>query len=312
MIVIFESVLPVFLLIAAGAVLRRSPIISETAWPGMEQLTYWFLYPALLFVSIYNADFSTLQLDALLAALLFCLFLMGALTLALWPAMRRSGIVAHSEYSSVFQTSIRWNAFIALPVAQAVFPPEGATVVALTMAVIIIPINIVSVFVVSRFANREMSLGRTFLRVALNPLIIGAGSAVLLRLAPFDLYQPINETLGLVGAAALGIGLLAIGANLRATDLAGMRGAVWLPVVIKLAVFPTVMIGVAKLLGITGPQLQYLVLCAAVPTATNGYLLARQLGGDAELYAVVATLQTALSVLTLPAALTIAAQLSSG
>lgn len=312
MILIFESVLPVFLLIAAGALLRRSPVISAAAWPGMEQLTYWFLYPSLLFVSIYNADFSTLQLDALLAALLFTLFLIGALTLALWPVMRRSGIVSHAEYSSVFQTSIRWNAFIALPVAQAVFPPEGATVVALAMAVIIIPINIVSVFVVSRFANREMSLGRTFVRVALNPLIIGAGSAVLLRLAPFELYQPINETLSLVGAAALGLGLLAIGANLRAADLAGLRGAVWLPVVIKLVVFPTVMIAVATLLGITGPQMQYLVLCAAVPTATNGYLLARQLGGDADLYAVVATLQTALSILTLPAALTIAAQLSSG
>jgi malonate transporter len=35
--------------------------------------------------------------------------------------------------------------------------------------------------------------------------------------------------------------------------------------------------------------LTILALCAAVPTAMNGYLLARQMGGDAPLYAAVAT-----------------------
>src|SRR5690606_26993274 len=145
-------------------------------------------------------------------------------------------------------------------------------VVALAMAVIIIPINIASVFVVTRFANREASLGWTLLRVALNPLIIASGSAVLLRLMPFELYGPVNETLRLLGAAALGLGLLAIGAGLRPGDLAGLRAAIWLPVVIKLAIFPATMITIATMLGVSGPQLQYLVLCAAVPTAMNGYL----------------------------------------
>ncbi len=40
----------------------------------------------------------------------------------------------------------------------------------------------------------------------------------------------------------------------------------------------------------------------------NGYLLARQMGGDAELYAAVTTLQTVVSFLTIPAVLAISAQ----
>lgn len=312
MLAIFESILPIFLIVGAGVVLRRVPVISETAWPGMEQLAYWFLYPSLLFVTIYNADFSGLRLDALLAALLICIVLMGAFTLALWPLLRRSGLVAHGEFSSVFQTSIRWNGFIALPVAQNVFPPEGAAVVALAMAVIIIPINVASVFVVTRFANGEASLGRTLLRVALNPLIIASGSAVLLRMMPFELYAPLNETLRLIGSAALGLGLMAIGAGLRLGDLAGARFALWLPAAIKLALFPATMVAVALLLGVEGAQLGYLALCAAVPTAMNGYLLARLLGGDAELYAAVTTLQTGLSFFTIPVVLSLVAQLASG
>jgi hypothetical protein len=60
------------------------------------------------------------------------------------------------------------------------------------------------------------------------------------------------------------------------------------------------------------PELRYLALCAAVPTAMNGFLLARQLGGDAELYATVTTLQTAVSFLSIPAVLTLVAYIGSG
>lgn len=312
MLVILESILPIFLLIAAGMVLRRLPIINDAAWPGMEQLSYWFLYPSLLFVTIYNADFSGLRLDAMLAALLTGVAFMAMLMLALWPVLRSTRLVAASEYSSVFQTSIRWNGFIALPVATKIFPPEGAAVVALAMAVIIVPINVFVIFVVMRFANRQASLGRTLLQVALNPLVLAVCLGVILRLTPFGLYEPVNETLRLVGNAALGLGLMAIGASLRPGDLVGMRFAIWLPVVMKLAVFPVVLVGLAMLFGLRGEPVLYLALCAAVPTAMNGYLLARQLGGDAELYAAVTTLQTAVSFFSIPLVLALAAQVSSG
>lgn len=44
----------------------------------------------------------------------------------------------------------------------------------------------------------------------------------------------------------------------------------------------------------------------------NGYMLSRQLGGDAQLYATVATLQTVLAFFTIPIVLAMVAQLSSG
>lgn len=312
MTIIFESILPVFLLIVAGFALRRTPVIAETAWPGMEQISYWFLYPSLLFVTIYNADFSGLKLDAMLLALLLSICLMMALTGILWPLLRGGGAIKASEFSSVFQTSIRWNGFIALPIAQKIFAPEGAAVVALAMAGIIVPINVVVIYVVMRFADRDVSIARTILRVALNPLVIAVSAALLFRLLPFGLYQPLNETLKLVGNAALGLGLIAIGASLRPADLTTLRLAVWVPVIMKLIVFPVLLITIAMMLGVSGNQLAYLALCAAVPTAMNGYMLARQLGGDAQLYATVATLQTVLAFFTIPIVLAMVAQLSSG
>lgn len=312
MLAIFESILPIFLLIVIGNLLRRSSLVIPAAWPGLDQLGYFFLFPALLFVTIVNADFAGLQLNAMMAALLISVALMCGLTYALWPVLERTGLVLESEFSSVFQTTVRWNSFIALAVAEKIFLPAGMAVVALVMLVIIIPLNIASTFVVTRFADRTANWRRLGWNMATNPLILAMLAGIVMRQMPFGLYPPLNETLGLVGSAAIGMGLIAVGASLKPGDLAQMRFAIWLPTVLKLVVFPALLVAVAMGLGVTGEQLGYLALCGAVPTAMNGYLLARQLGGDAELYAAVATLQTGISFLTIPAVLAVTAQFSAG
>ena len=201
---------------------------------------------------------------------------------------------------------------MALAIAQKIFPPEGMAVVALAMAVIIIPLNIVSVFVVTRFADKPMEWRKLLWTMATNPLILPCIAAIAMRSMPFGLYEPINETLQIAGQAALGLALLAIGASLRLSELLRRRLALVLPVVLKLLAFPLVLIAIALAIGVRGDDLVYLTLITAVPTATNGYLLARQLGGDAELYAAVTTLQTVVSFFSIPAMLGLAAQFGGG
>ena len=72
---------------------------------------------------------------------------------------------------------------------------------------------------------------------------------------------------------------------------------------LKLILFPLVTYALATAFGITGMALTVMVLGASVPTAMNGYVLARQLGGDARLYSAVVTVQTVVSIITLPIAL---------
>ena len=79
MFAIFESILPIFILISAGQILRRLPLIRDEGWQGLDQLGFWFLYPALLFSSIFKADFSGLSIGPMLFALMGSVFLFGAL-----------------------------------------------------------------------------------------------------------------------------------------------------------------------------------------------------------------------------------------
>lgn len=307
MLAIFESILPIFLIIIVGNLLRRTPLLDGAGWLGLEQISYWLLFPVLLVTTLFHADFSGLQLDAMMIALLAVIFVTAALLLASWPLWRRTGSFTAAEFSSVFQTALRWNSFVALAVAHSAFPPPAITVVALVMAVIIVPLNIMSVAVVARFGSHQADWPSVLRKTATNPLILGVVAGLLLRFLPNGLYAPLDEALTLTGEAAIGMGLLTVGAGLRPSDLLRPRLALWVPVVIKLALLPVLLGGFAYALGVRGDDLVYLVLCGSVPTATNGYVLARQLGGDAEFYAAVATLQTALAVLTMPVALAAAA-----
>ena len=58
MLPIFESILPVFLLVVLGALLKRWRLIDRDMWNGLEQLGFFVLFPSLLFTTLANAEFS--------------------------------------------------------------------------------------------------------------------------------------------------------------------------------------------------------------------------------------------------------------
>lgn len=312
MFAVFTAIVPIFLLVVFGQALRRLGTFPADFWAGLDKMGFYVLYPVLLFVTIVRADFSRLSLDIIALALVFAGVAVAVLTLAAWPLMRRYLNLSRPSFSSVFQSSVRWNGFIAFAVAEKLFPPEGAAMVALVMAVMIIPINVESVAVVAWFASSKPNLLGVAGRVAINPLILASASALVLRTLPFDLPGPAMQMLDLVARAALGMGLLAIGAGLRPQDALRPQPAVFIAVAFKLILYPVLVLGAALALGLDGQQLSYLALCAAVPTAMNGYVLARQMGGDAELYAAITTIQTVAAFFTIPLVLAVTRQFAGG
>jgi len=230
MLTIFAAILPIFLLIVFGQALRRLPLFTVEFWRGLDVMGFYVLYPALLFVTIVRADFSALTFDVIVIALLAAGFAIAAATLAAWPLLRDGIGLSRPSYSSIFQTTVRWNGFLAFAVAEKLFPPEGAAMVALVMAIMIIPINVESVAVVAWFTEKAPKLGAVARKIAVNPLVLAAAAALVVRSLPFTIPGPLMEMLNLVARAALGMGLMAIGAGLRPQDALRPNAAVLLAV----------------------------------------------------------------------------------
>ena len=300
MLPIFESILPIFLIVLLGVVLRRAPFIDQSVWPGLETLGYYLFFPALLFLTLATADFSGLELGTVALVSLIAIAVMTVLLIVLHPLARARGM-SDASFTSLFQTSSRWNAFIALAIAEKLSGPSGLALVALVMAVIVVPLNFINVIMLVWYGTGGRSMVTLFKRIAGNPLILGCVAGIIVNALPFGIYPPFEQAVDLIARSSLGLGLLMVGAGLKITDALRPGPAVLTPVALKLIVFPIIMVALAAGFGLTGETVTILALCAAVPTAMNGYLLARQMGGDAPLYAAITTVQTVASFVTIPA-----------
>ncbi|RWX78805.1 AEC family transporter [Neorhizobium lilium] len=311
MLVIFESILPVFLLVLLGIGLKRTSLINGSFWDGMEQCSYYVLFPALLFQTMARADFSdTIAVTVSMIAIISFLA-MSLLVLACWPMLKRIGMPPPT-YTSLYQTATRWNGFMALAIASRTGGDHGLMVVGMVMAAVVVPVNAGSIAVLAWFTAGNRSYRALAIRIVSNPMIISTLAGIAINLAHVPIYQPIFDTIGMLAAASLSLGLITVGAGLRIADALKPSSGVIAAVVLKLAVFPLLAIGVGMGLGLTGTNLALLALSAAVPTAMNGYVLAKQMGGDAEFYAAAATVQTALAFFTIPVAMSFARYVTGG
>jgi hypothetical protein len=87
MTIVIAALLPVFLLIALGFVVKRSLMRLETQWHGLERLTYYVLFPALLIQTLVKADLSSVPVAGVGGALLLSALVMSLLCLGLRPLL---------------------------------------------------------------------------------------------------------------------------------------------------------------------------------------------------------------------------------
>ncbi|MEL6473389.1 MAG: AEC family transporter [Pseudomonadota bacterium] len=292
-----NALIPVIAIVAIGQVMALRGIIAPDGWRAIERLSYVLLFPLLIIRALASAPFDEapwLMAGALIAAQLItggAGLLGGKLTRLSGPAL-----------GSVIQSNLRWNTFVALSIAGSLYGDAGLALVSIAAAAMIPTANILSVGALTRFADTPDGRKPNVLRdLATNPLIIACVVGAALNAANLAPTGVIDRTMGILAQATIALGLLAAGAGVDfgALKRAGARTVGWS--LVRLLILPLSALGVALAFGLSGMKLGVLVIAAATPTATNGYILSRQLGGDAPLSANLIALQTVLAAGTMPA-----------
>ncbi|WP_259780029.1 AEC family transporter [Aestuariispira ectoiniformans] len=302
MLSILSSLLPIFLLLVLGNILRRNDFPSLDFWAKVDKLVYWVLFPGLLLhktsTTSLDGDFVAPYAISLIAAMVAAGILASAAALLLQKPREAA--------SSVFQGAARHNTFIAFAVSEALFGSEGLFYAAIGTAVLVPFTNIacVTALILLHGKNNGKSLPRRLLRELIrNPLLIAIATGVTLNLTGIGPLPVIDDMAQIIGKAALPVALLNVGAALRIKAIRVGVASVLLSSFGKLCIFPAIAIGILLLTGLTGVPAYTIAIYATVPTAVSGYALANQLGGDAPLMAGIITIQTLISMATMPFAL---------
>jgi predicted permease len=289
---------PVFLAILTGWGARLTKVVPESAWPGVNRLAYMVLAPVFMFTEIVRADLS-FEDASFAAAGVLSFIAMGVVGFVLKP-VAGSG----PTFASAHQGAVRWNTFVILAAAAAVFGVEGAALVALLMGPGIPVVNIMTVTVHSRWGEGQNPSWRGVMRsLATNPLLIACVLGLAVNLSGLRLPPPAMDFLGIVGRGALGVTLMCVGAGLDLKAISARPVLMAAAVVVKLVVAPLVFVGIGLAMGLSGMHLAVLAICGAAPSPPAAYILTREMGGDPRFMAGHISATTLLSAAAIPAAI---------
>jgi predicted permease len=295
-VVVLSGLIPVFLLVALGVAARRLGLLSEAAAVGLNRLVANLALPALLLLKIGTADLRQSFSGVLVATTSGVLLATTVVALALaaaWGLRRpQRGVFA--------QAAMRGNlVYVGFPIILATLGETGLEQAAVTVAVLIPLMNVVSVGVLEAFRGEGARIdARVVLRIVVNPMVVGALGGLVLAALAWHPWSWLRSTLNILSSFALPGALLALGAQLRLGRWAGVWKPAVVASVIKLGIQPALVWWLLGVFGLTGLPAAVGVMLLAAPTAVASYPVAADLGGDTDLAAAAVMLPTIASAVT--------------
>jgi predicted permease len=297
---LLSSLTPFLLLIGAGYVFKRTWLANQSLWDAVDSLNFRLLIPALIIGNLLQSDIFSIPAGNLMLLVFAALVIIAALTLAIGlmvPRLRRDA----PAFTSVFQTATRWNASIAIVVCTVLFPQNAVSIVAIMMIAIMPVVNALNIWLMVRWLDTaNVSPMSVALKIISNPIIIGCFIGILIAGSGFEVPTTISRSITLLGEASIATILLSVGAGLKFAGLRKQLLPIGLACVLRLVVAPAMVLLGGLMLAIDPTVLMIATIAMAMPTAANGYVVARQMGGDASLYSSICTIQTCLSLVSIP------------
>jgi len=294
---VFNSLFPVFAVIALGFGLTRIGFIQRELQVGLNALAYWIGLPSLLFYKIASAEFEAGPAGSYFIVLLLGTFASFAVGIVTARALKLPGPSAGSFIQACFRGNLAYVALAIITFYLASLPevsPERANQILTSVIFALVPCviiyNIVSVAVLEICARAGTVNGAALLRatvrnILLNPLVIGCVMGLIVQQAGLVVPLALDRTCEIIANAAFPMALLGIGSQLARTPLGGQLKPAMISSLIKITVPPLAGGALAWQLGLRGPELKAALVLLATPTAVATYVLADQMNCDARLAA---------------------------
>ncbi len=207
--------------------------------------------------------------------------------------------IEQRAFTSVFQGSIRLNTYLGLAIAGGVLGARGMEYAAYIAAIMIALVNLFSVVTVERYVGKKSGLIPLLRSLLANPLILACSFGMLFSVLHLRLPEVMYRSLVFLGEASLPMGLLTVGAGLRFSSVSESLGPILWSSFLKLFLLPGLAgIGCWWLDLEREPMMIVLVFCS-LPASASAYVMAHQMGGDAELMASILAVQTLISIFLL-------------
>ncbi len=299
------QVLILFILMAVGFVATKVGLITEKGSAQLVDLLLYIVTPAVIINAFLQMEYTRERLTyiAIMAGCVLLVHLLG-FAVAL-PVFHRAPL----QQKSILRLSVVFSncGFMSLPLASALFGPEGVFLVSIY---VVMHNVIVWTAGVAIFPGGRISA----LKAVLNPGTIGVAVGLPLFLLGVRLPEAVLQPIGYIADLNTPLAMLAIGYFMAGTVLRPQKGdgRVLLVSLLRLVAVPLLALCLLRALPV--PRMVFLacMLPACAPTAANAVMFAEKFGGDTDCGARIISISTLLSALSMPLLLSAAQMVSRG
>lgn len=280
LIIAINCVLPVFIIICAGALMHRSGKVPEETFKHISTIAFNYLLPCMLFYSIYTTDLGTVfdpKLIGYQVAFLLTWYVIGFILSTIF-------IPDHRVRGAFIQTFYRSNiAIVGVTMADSMMGAPGVATMAVSIAILVPIYNILAVVTLEVCRGGKIELRPTLIGIAKNPLILGCLLGIAFLFLGIDVPAPVLKAVNQIGTAGSVMTLVALGASFT---LAGVRKnlkKLLAANLLRLVITPFVAVLGAMAIGLRGNDLSVVLLCTAPSLATTAFPMAIARDSDHEL-----------------------------
>ena len=253
--------------IALGYVIGRIDLLGPHARHVLGRLIFFVLSPFLLFSVLAHADAgmlfsSLLPVSAIAAVAVIVVYVLFARLW--WKRPIGETVIGALSAGQVNSNNIGIPLSIYL-LGSAAYPAP----VILMQLLVFTPISLT---ILDAVTSDTVSIRRTLVRTATNPIIIGSLLGTLVSVLGIRVPDIVMDPAQLIADAAVPVLLISYGISLHGQRVLGTRGHrrdVILASILKLIAMPVVAWGAALLFGLSSEQTLIVVVLAALPTAQN-------------------------------------------
>lgn len=271
---------PVFALVGVGWLGGRLRLLGSNGTAALNGFVTWFALPAMLFAALSRVDLgeiANLEFVAVFGGSMLATYLLGMLAARL---VARAGL-AHMSLHGL-AAAFGNTGYMGIPLCIAAFGPQGA--LPATLAVVLGAAGLLSLaLVVAEFdgpghaISRRAAVARALGAVARSPIMQAVALGMLVSAFGIPVADPLRRFLDLLAGAAGPCALFAIGHFLSDQGLPREWGEVGLATLGKVLVQPALAFALLALFpGMDSMWAKSALLLAALPSAANCFVLAKE------------------------------------
>jgi len=290
--------LPIFFVLALGSLLMRTGALNEAFLTTASKLSFNIALPALLFISITQAEIDFSKNLSLVAYGLAATSVFYVLLEIFIPRV----VPVETDRGVVIQGSFRSNmGIIGFAYCVNAYGESASALAAIYLAIVTVLYNVLAVTTLTRWLGGAASRGEMIKKVLTgimkNPLILAICAALVIKTAGLSLPGALMQTGNYLAQMALPLALLCAGASLKFRRDSTLKFTV-LTTVLRLLIISTCMTVGAYLFGFRGTELGILFMMSSAPSAAASYTMVRAMNGNSVLAANIIALTTGFSLLT--------------